>query len=279
MRIAARRDHEPEHHWGRGMGYSLRPVLAGTMAGLGIALACGWGGGASAQSDGLQRVVSGAPDAPSQAWRLAAGGRIYDKWWRALGRSTPKGRHPAYPASGTAKDEDTWRCSECHGWDYRGRDGDLGKETSSPIKGIRGAQGRSPATIAAILRDERHRYTRDMIADEEVLRVALFVSKGQHDTERWKIAASGKAPAGVVDRGKELFQTVCAVCHGFDGRLLNWGTKEEPAFIGTEASKLPWEVLHKIRNAHPGVAMVSLRALPMADAAAVLAYARTLPPK
>lgn len=255
-------------------------VVAGAAS---LTAALAWQSGAAssqpAQLDGLQQVLSGAPDSASQTWQLAAGGRIYDKWWRALGRSAQKTRHPSYPASGTAKDEDTWRCTECHGWDYKGRDGDLGKEIKSPIKGIRAAQGRSPTTIAQILRDDRHRYTKEMIRDDEAMRVALFVSKGQHDVDRWQDAASGKATAGVVARGKEVYQTICAVCHGFDGRLLNWGSKTEPGFIGTEANKLPWEVLHKIRNAHPGVAMVSLRALPMTDAAAVLAYARTLPEK
>jgi hypothetical protein len=38
-------------------------------------------------------------------------------------------------------------------------------------------------------------------------------------------------------------------------------------------------VLHKIRNAHPGAAMINLRAFPLQDAIDTLAYAQTLPEK
>jgi hypothetical protein len=48
---------------------------------------------------------------------------------------------------------------------------------------------------------------------------------------------------------------------------------------GTEAADVPDEVLNKILNAHPGVQMVNLRAFSPDDAAAVLAYAATLPVK
>jgi hypothetical protein len=34
-----------------------------------------------------QSFVHGAPGDPSEAWTLAAGGRIYDNWWEALERS------------------------------------------------------------------------------------------------------------------------------------------------------------------------------------------------
>jgi thiosulfate dehydrogenase len=116
-----------------------------------------------------------------------------------------------------------------------------------------------------------------MLTDAELMRTALFVSRGQHDIAE-VVDGSGK-PKGSVDNGKAVFQTICAACHGFDGRLLNWGTPQEPAYIGTEASALPDEVLHKIRNAHPGAVMANLRALPLAASIDVLTYAATLPVK
>lgn len=226
-----------------------------------------------------QTFVHGAPDEPSQAWTLAAGGRIYDNWWDALDKPAPTDTHPAYPASGKSKGAATWRCKECHGWDYKGRNGRYATGShATGIVGIDGAAGRDAAQIAALLRAPLHGYTRDMLSDDELLRVAHFVSRGQHDIETAVDAASGRAK-GDLARGKSLFQTICAACHGFDGRLLNWGTAAEPAYIGTEASKLPDEVLHKIRNSHPGAAMVNLRALPLSDAVDVLTYAATLPVK
>ncbi len=83
--------------------------------------------------------------------------------------------------------------------------------------------------------------------------------------------------AGDIERGKAIFQTICATCHGFDGKLLDWGEEGRHAYVGTEAASLPDEVFNKILNSHPDVQMVNLRAFPVEDAAAVLARAATLP--
>lgn len=226
-----------------------------------------------------QDFVHGRPDAPTEAWLLAAGGRIYDNWWEALDRSKPEGTHPSYPAAGPQKGAGTWRCKECHGWDYKGRDGGYAKGShATGIVGIDKAAGRDVAAITALLRAPVHGYTPAMINDEELGRVAAFVSRGQHDTSKFLDPATGTAK-GDAGNGRAVFQTICAACHGYDGRLLNWGTPEQPAYVGTEAGKFPEEVLHKIRNSHPGAAMVSLRAMPLEAAVDVLTYARTLPAK
>ncbi len=52
-----------------------------------------------------------------------------------------------------------------------------------------------------------------------------------------------------------------------------------PLFVGTKAYSGPVEVLHKIRNGHPGAIMVSMRPFSMEMAANILAYAQTLPAK
>lgn len=228
-------------------------------------------------TDPARDVLHGYPADPTQAWLLAAGGRIYDNWWDALGRRKPDGMHPAYPKEGKRKGPTTWRCVECHGWDYNGKDGLYGKgERFTGIKGIRGAKGRSPAAIMRLLRAQPHGYTEAMIKDDELRRVALWVSRGQYNADRY-ISRKTDVVRGNRQRGAALLQTICATCHGFDGRLLNWGTRDKPAYIGTEARKLPDEVLHKIRHAHPGAAMVSLQALRLKDAIDLLAYAQTLP--
>ncbi len=231
----------------------------------------------------LQVFVHGAPDAPSRAWTLAAGGRIYDTWWDALDRKKPKVTNPAYPAEGKRSGATTWRCVECHGWDYKGKDGVQGKdqpmgERYSGVKGIRGAQRMTPAAIARMMRSPPHNYTPEMITDDEMLRLAAFVRSGQHDADKVIDRKTGVVK-GNRKRGAELYQTTCAACHGHDGKALNWGTPEKPGYIGTEAKALPWEVLHKIRNSHPGAAMINLRAFPLQDAVDALAYAQTLPEK
>ncbi len=229
--------------------------------------------------------LRGAPSDPSDTWVLSAGGRIYDNWWEALGRHEPKGTHPAYPASSKTHGVDSWRCKECHGWDYKGRDGRYAQGShATGIKGIRDAQGRDPKDIAALLRAAPHNYTADMIRDDELHRVSAFVSRGQVDVDKYIASATGDVQIGgptaeaVRERGRSLFQATCATCHGFDGRRLNFGMMmSKAAYVATEAKDNPWEVLHKLMNSHPGAEMINLRPLGVEDAAAVLSYARTLP--
>jgi len=227
-----------------------------------------------------QYFAHGAPQVESEGWTIAAGGRIYDNWWEALDRDKPEGTNPAYPASAKQSGPGTYRCKECHGWDYQGSDGFYSKGSHfTGIKGVMGVMGQDPAVIAPMLRDANHPYTQDMITDEEMMRVAVFLTKGlvdmrsfiDYDT-RQVIPGSGD-----LNRGREIFQTTCAACHGFDGRALDWGNGDEHNFIGTEATALPDEVMNKISNAHPGAAMINLRAFSVQDRINVMNYIATLP--
>jgi cytochrome c2 len=223
--------------------------------------------------------VHKAPEKPSDAWVLSAGGGLYDTWWEALDHKKPEGVHPAYPAAGTQRNPNTWRCIECHGWDYRGVDG---QSRSGPhftgIKGVRGARGWKLERIEHLLRQPPHSYSPEMIPDEHLGRLARFISGGQHNAARHINLETGKA-RGDARRGSQIFQSICATCHGFDGKALNFGTQAAPSYVGTEANVSPYEVLHKIRNGHPGAAMVALRPFPVKDAANVLTYAQKLPTK
>ena len=65
----------------------------------------------------------------------AQGGRIYDKWWLAVfgGVPAPTIDHPIWSQQMTnmRSGADTWRCKECHGWDYKGVDGIYGDTSDS----------------------------------------------------------------------------------------------------------------------------------------------------
>lgn len=226
---------------------------------------------------GLARA--GDESTRSDIWSTARGGQLYDNWTAVLGRKAPAETHPAYPAAGKKKGADTWRCKECHGWDYMGSEGAYKSGSHyTGIKGVREMAGQPLAEIEATLRDKPHGYTSEMIPDNELTKLAMFVSKGQVDMEKW-IDRETKQSRGSAKRGAAAYQTICAVCHGFEGKAINFKTLEKPEFIGTVAHENPWEFLHKARFGQPGIPMISLITLPMQDIADILAYAQTLPEK
>jgi thiosulfate dehydrogenase len=227
-----------------------------------------------------QDFVHGVPQVAAPEWTIGAGGRIYDNWWEALDRDEPEGTNPAYPAAGRQEGEVTWRCKECHGWDYLGAEGIYRAGSHfTGIKGVLGVAGQPVEAIMPLLRDANHPYTTAMISEEEMLRVAAFLSAGLVDMRAFidYDTRTVKAGVGDFDRGRAIFQTICAACHGFDGRAMDWGEGDDHNFVGTEAAELPDEVYNKIANAHPGAAMVNLRAFGHDDRVSLLAYIATLP--
>jgi thiosulfate dehydrogenase len=224
--------------------------------------------------------LGGIPAAPTEDWEIGFGGRLYDSWYEALDIDEPDMKHPAYPSAGEADGAATWRCKECHGWDYKGEVGAYG-EGSSHFTGIIGVQqmvGADPKRIQDILTDGTHQFTADVIPADAMERLALFVTRGQHDTDFY--IDDAKKVRGDAARGERYYQNICAACHGFDGRAIDFSSDpDESEFVGTVASANPWETLHKIRNGQPGQPMPALRVLPMDDIVDILAYAQTLPAK
>ena len=221
--------------------------------------------------------VQGFPAAPSEAWVIAIGGRIYDNWINVLEADSPGTTHAAWPASNAKKTGDTtWRCKSCHGWDFLGKNGKYGSGSyQTGITGVRGVAGMDPNKIHQIILDDTHQYTHGMIPEPYMKWLATFLSKGQYDIRQY-VSDAGEV-AGDPNRGKGIFQNICASCHGYNGTALNWGDDDEPAYVGTESNANPWEVFFKIRHGHPGVEMVALSAFDHQVAADVLAYAKTLP--
>lgn len=220
-----------------------------------------------------------ATGAPSQVWNIARGGQLYDNWAKVVGQELPTETHPAYPATGKQKGAATWRCKECHGWDYKGNAGAYAKGSHlTGIKGLRAMVGADPKAIVKIIMDDTHRYTEAMIGRSELEKLALFVSLGQIDMDLHVDRATRKS-RGEAGRGAPYYQTICAVCHGFDGKNMNFGKPEDPEYVGTLARENPWEFMHKARFGQPGVPMIALIMLPDSTIADLLALAQTLPEK
>ncbi len=213
---------------------------------------------------------------------LARGAALYDHWMAATGQEAPPGSHPLYPATGRQQGAATWRCKECHGWDYKGKDGAYGRPESSHYTGFRGVmgmQGRSTDQALAWLTGQNnpdHDFSAYLnTADLNAL--ARFLTEGLVDDAQL-IAADGTA-LGDPQRGHMLFNATCAYCHGKDGTAINFGDEAGPEYLGTIARENPWEFVHKVRGGQPGTPMPAglARGWETQFAADVLAYAQSLP--
>ncbi len=228
----------------------------------------------------LVGAVALAPPVAAQdptIWDIARGGQLYDNWWALLDAEPPEDTHPAYPAVGRKKGSATWRCKECHGWDYKGEDGAYGKGSHfTGLKGVRRMVGVDPEKIVDTILDETHVYTTAMLPIGAIRKLAMFLSLGQLDMDQYIDRATLRA-RGDVRRGAAFYHTICGVCHGADGKEINFATEDDPRYIGTVANENPWESLHKIRNGQPGVGMVALRVLDTQQQVDILAYTQTLP--
>ena len=216
--------------------------------------------------------ISTASAAGDEA-KIVRGGIMYDKWYAITTGDIPRKTNKAYPSTAKKKGKNTWRCKECHGWDYQGAKGAYGNKKNSHytgIKGISGSAGADLAKIVAILKDKNHNYTDDMMTKDDFNDLALFVSKGQVDVP--KVISLDKKVSGDAVKGAAYYGTICANCHGVDGKKI----KEMPA-MGKVANSNPWETLHKIRMGQPGENMPALMALPLQISVDIVAYTKTLP--
>jgi cytochrome c553 len=201
---------------------------------------------------------------------IARGGRLYDKYFVENKSPKPTADHPSYIKDGKYGKDNSWRCKECHGWDYKGKDGAYAKGGhATGIKGINGAAGKEPSAIAALLRDKNHGYSEAQLSARDANDLALFVSKGQGNLARY-VDASNKVK-GDGARGEAYFNTLCAGCHGVDGKKV----KDGPP-LGSVADNGA-EMLHKVLNGQPGEGMPALRALDHQIAADIAVHLIKLP--
>ena len=227
-----------------------------------------------------QDWLRGAPQNPSPEWVAALGGRLYDNWAEVQFKDLPEETHPTYPAAGKLSGSVTWRCKECHGWDYNGAAGLYGRgEHFTGFPGVRRVRGTmTEDRLRQVLRGDLHRFDADKIPDQLVGPLAAFLDHGQVDTETIAdFAKGGEANGGNAPQGQAIFQNVCAVCHGFDGRSINFGSEGKPEYVGTVARDVPAEFIHKMFNGQPGQPMPVVRPFGEQTVRDLLAYVRTLP--
>ena len=230
-------------------------------------------------------AAAATPDAAS----VARGGLLYDTWWTVVpGAAEPKENQALWSLQTTNKRKGSvsWRCKECHGWDYKGKDGAYG--SGSRFTGFPGvwdaAQKKSVSELAAILRgsaNPQHNFS-SVLRPEDITDLANFLKGGLVDVMKYVDYKSKQPIGGDVERGRAQY-ALCGACHGPDGKKLNFGDEKEPEFVGTVAKANPQEFIHKIWVGQPGSNPPMPGALVLGwdikQVLDVLAYSQTLPEK
>ena len=203
---------------------------------------------------------------------VARGGRLYDKFFAENKTTKPETDHAGYPHKGGKYGKDvSWRCKECHGWDYQGKDGAYAKGGhATGIKGVQSFAGKDPAAIVAVIKNATHGYTDKQLSAKDMSDLALFIARGQVDMGKY-IDATTKKVKGDPAKGEAYFNTICAGCHGTDGKKI----KDAPA-LGSLADN-PYEMLHKVLNGQPAEGMPALRALDIQVSVDIVSYLPQLP--
>jgi len=226
--------------------------------------------------------IGGAQAQPAASGSVVAGGLLYDKWWTAAEVDEPAGDQPLWATQATNERSgaDTWRCKECHGWDYKGADGAYGSGSHfTGFGGVFAAQSSAVDILIAWL-DGTTNADHDFSAmgDAAIANLAAFLNEGLVDVSPY-IDEDKAAVGGDSANGEALYGSACAVCHGDDGRDLNFGDDEEPEYVGTIAADNPWEFIHKVRAGQPGTRMPSAIDLgwSLQEVIDLLSYTQTLP--
>lgn len=219
---------------------------------------------------------------------VALGGQLYDNWITAAKVATPAGNSPLWAdqKTNTRTGRDTWRCKECHGWDYKGKDGAYGKGSHfTGFPGVRSAaMTKTVAQLMAALKgstNTKHNFS-SYLNDAQLSALAVFLKEGAVIDEDVYIDSSTKKPkSAVLLRGKGLYENRCVSCHGADGKALNFGSAAAPEYVGTIAVDNPWEFLHKVRFGNPGTNMPTgvENQWSIQSVIDILSYTQTLPIK
>ena len=208
---------------------------------------------------------------------IALGGKLYDNLWAVVDTNVPYRRNPRFPSEVDLPADQTWRCVSCHGWDYKGGDGERAKlGRHDAFHSLRHLAGTDPGLIVTKIRAAAHDYPDDTLPDFVLEILALFISAGQYDRDAL-LDATGRA-AGDPSLGRDIFEGACMNCHLPDGRAHLTGEPGDRSSLGWVARNRPEQALHKIRNGVPGADMLAVRFLQEDQIRDLFTYLQTLDP-
>jgi len=222
----------------------------------------------------LDNDLNGTPDVCEIAGDPLEGGRLYDRWWSVVQAAAPSTDHPLWAfrpdmTSNTSTGSATWRCAECHGWDYKGASGEYA--TGPHHTGIPGVFGTmlTVQELITLLKEppdngggvgvlNGHDYA-TVLSDAYIDDLVAFLVGKVLNTNTY-VNPNTRQFLGDPVAGELHYNTMgtfnrCADCHGPTGGAINFGTPQEPEYLGTVAINEPFEFLHRTRLGFPGIPM------------------------
>ena len=208
---------------------------------------------------------------------IVRGGLLFDKWWKVNGGIEPTTDFALYPSTSAKSGSTTWRCKECHGWDYIGKDGRYSSGSHyTGIKGIWDLRNADMEDVFDAIKglDSDHNLSA-VLSDEDITDLTKFVLEGLIDVSLY---ISNGVATGDANNGQGLYDTNCSSCHGADGNALDFESDDGVQGIGFLTNDNPQESLHKIRFGNPGSPMPSMFDMGLTDSEQgdILAYGQTL---
>jgi len=220
-------------------------------------------------------------DANWESADLVRGGLLFDKWWKVNSGTEPTTLFDPIWSSQTTNTRtggDTWRCKECHGWDYVGKDGRYSSGSHyTGFDGLWTSRAFSRTILFDSIKDTHGDHDLSgVLSDQDVLDLTRFIVDGLVNMSLY-IDASGNA-TGNATAGLTLYDANCASCHGTDGLTLDFNSADGVQGIGWLSNDNPQETLHKLRWGHPGSTMPSMVENGLTDQQTgdILAHAQTL---
>lgn len=216
---------------------------------------------------------------------LTQGAQLYDRWYAAAGATTPQGDMPIWSrqSTNTRSGAETWRCAECHGWDYQGREGAYG--SGSHYTGFPSLLRQAdPLTVEQIMahlkgvNDPQHDFS-TYLDDASLRKVTVFLKEGLVDDRQYIDSVSLQVIGGDLQNGQKFYTETCAACHGEDGKKIVFRTEGVDEYLGSVAARDPWRFLHRTRFGVAGTTMPAGHDLgwTAADGRDILMHAQTLP--
>ena len=227
---------------------------------------------------------SSTTEPQTQPPNLIRGGQLYIAWDQLIPPEEIPPQHPLWPkeASSQVPPVLTWRCVNCHGWDYSGS---TGKTLSGAYRSM-GYPGLFRLTSASLeeitpwlngLEYTEHDFT-NYLSGQDLINLAAFISSGLvapeliADPETYIVQ-------GTLEVGDTVYEEYCSSCHGLEGERINLGTVTRPTFLGDLAWTNPWRMAHTIRYGHLTTRLPSASdlGLSFSQQLDIIAFTQTLP--